>query len=276
MKIANILWKGNPVPVLVEGDRFYPFEGGWEEVLKLEKHPLRASIRALPIDNSEEIKWLPVVPKPSKIIAIGLNYMDHIDESRGERPKNPIIFAKYPNSLIGHKDFITWDKGITKKVDYEAELVVVIGRKAKNVSIREAPSFVLGYSCANDVSARDLQFGDGQWVRGKSLDTFCPIGPFLVTKDEIPDPHDLSIKSVLNGKVMQDSSTSHMIFGVWDLVSFLSRHMTLLPGDLILTGTPSGVGAFRDPPVYLKDGDEVMVSIEKVGDLINYCKESVG
>lgn len=270
MKVANILFNNKVTQVLVENGKFYPSKNLDFDVFPIEYDNF--SKVALPIEEESEIKWLPPVLKPSKIIAIGLNYMDHITESKGALPKNPIIFAKYPNSLIGHRDFITWDKNITNKVDYEAELAVVIGRKAKDIGLKEARSIIAGYCCANDVSARDLQFGDGQWTRGKSLDSFCPLGPYLVTPDEIADPQNLSIKSILNGTVMQDSNTSHMIFSVEELISFLSRHFTLLPGDIILTGTPSGVGAFRDPPVYLKDGDEIIISIDSVGELVNHCK----
>lgn len=273
MKIANILWNNKVTQVLVEDGKFYPSKNLDPEVSSIDYDNF--SKVPLPIEEERQIKWLPAVTKPSKIIAIGLNYMDHISESKGALPKNPIIFAKYPNALIGHRDFITWDRGITNKVDFEAELAVVIGKRAKDLSVKEARSIIAGYCCANDVSARDLQFGDGQWTRGKSLDTFCPLGPYLVTADEIDDPQDLSIRSILNGNVMQDSNTSHMIFSVDELISFITRHFTLLPGDVILTGTPSGVGTFRDPPIYLKEGDEIVISIESIGELVNYCK-SVG
>ncbi len=218
-----------------------------------------------------EVKFAPVISRPTKIIALGLNYKDHARESKGQIPKVPLIFAKFPNSLIGHNDRIRWDASVTTKVDYEAELAVIIGKTAKNVNEPEALDFVFGYTCANDVSARDLQFGDGQWVRGKSLDTFCPLGPWAVTRDELGDGSGLAIRCKLNGNVMQESNTSMMIFPVAKVVSFLSRHFTLFPGDLILTGTPSGVGAFRDPSVYLKHGDMIEVEIEGVGVLKNTC-----
>ena len=218
-----------------------------------------------------DIKLAPVVSRPSKIIALGLNYHDHVKESKGKIPQLPLIFAKFPNSLIGHMGQIRWSTNVTRKVDYEAELAVIIGKKAKNVNEGEALESVFGYTCANDVSARDLQFGDGQWVRGKSLDTFCPLGPWVVTKDKLGDGSGLTIRCRLNGEVMQESNTSRMIFPVARIVSFLSRHFTLMPGDLILTGTPSGVGAFREPSVYLKDGDEVEVEIEGIGVLKNPC-----
>jgi 2-keto-4-pentenoate hydratase/2-oxohepta-3-ene-1,7-dioic acid hydratase in catechol pathway len=157
-------------------------------------------------------------------------------------------------------------------VDYEAELGVVIGTTARRVSAEGAYAYVAGYTCLNDVSARDLQFGDKQWVRGKSLDTFCPMGPWLVTRDELPDPHTLAIRCSVNGELLQDSNTSELIFGVPELVSFLSHAFTLLPGDVIATGTPSGVGVFRKPPRFLKDGDAVVVEIEGIGRLENSCR----
>lgn len=221
----------------------------------------------------DEVIFAPVVSRPSKIIALGLNYKDHADESKGHVPESPLIFAKFPNTLLGHKGTITWSKSITNKVDYEAELAVVMGNETKNCPPQHALDNVFGYTCANDVSARDLQFGDGQWVRGKSLDSFCPLGPWCVTADELSDPNNLKIACRLNGNTMQESNTSNMIFPVAEIISFLSRHFTLYPGDVILTGTPSGVGAFRDPSVYLKDGDEVCIEIEGIGTLTNTCKE---
>jgi 2-keto-4-pentenoate hydratase/2-oxohepta-3-ene-1,7-dioic acid hydratase in catechol pathway len=158
-------------------------------------------------------------------------------------------------------------------VDYEAELAVVIGRRARQVSADQALDYVAGYMNCNDVSARDLQFGDGQWVRGKSLDTFCPLGPWLVTRDEVPDPHSLSMRCTVNGAVLQDSTTAEMIFRVPELIEFASRAFTLLPGDVIATGTPDGVGVFRSPQVFLKDGDVVTVGIEGLGELTNHCVE---
>jgi 2-keto-4-pentenoate hydratase/2-oxohepta-3-ene-1,7-dioic acid hydratase in catechol pathway len=215
------------------------------------------------------------VPNPSKIVAIGLNYRDHAREQGAPIPERPIIFAKFPTSVIGPGDAIVWDPALTDKVDYEAELAVAIGATARNVNEADAIDFVAGYTCGNDVSARDLQFGDHQWVRGKSLDTFCPLGPVLVTPDEIPDPQDLSVRAFLNDETMQDSRTSEMIFGVRELIAFASRAFTLLPGDVILTGTPHGVGVFRKPPVFMKDGDRIAVEIEKIGRLENVCRTTM-
>ena len=220
----------------------------------------------------ESLELLAPIPNPSKIIAIGLNYRDHAREQGTAIPDRPIIFAKFPTSVIGPGDVITWDPALTERVDYEAELGFVVGKTARNVRPEDAYDYIAGYTCVNDVSARDLQFGDKQWVRGKSLDTFCPIGPALVTVDEVPDPHQLAIRAILNGQVMQDSNTRELIFGVPELLSFISRAFTLLPGDVVATGTPHGVGVFRDPPVFLKDGDEIVIEVEGIGRLENTCR----
>jgi len=208
------------------------------------------------------------IDRPQKIVCIGLNYSDHAEEQGVPLPERPILFAKWPNTLIGPGEPIVVP-AISQKVDYEAELGVVIGRQVKGVSADTALEAVAGYVCVNDVSARDLQFGDGQWVRGKSPDTFCPVGPRLVPASEIPDPQALRIRAVLNGETMQDSTTANMVFGVAEIVSFVSQAITLEPGDLIATGTPAGVGAFRDPPVFMQAGDEVTIEIEGIGSLTN-------
>jgi acylpyruvate hydrolase len=210
---------------------------------------------------------------PSKIVAIGLNYMDHCREQHVEPPKAPIIFTKFPTAIIGPGEAIRWDPALTSQVDFEAELGVVIGRTARNVSEAEAMEYVAAYTICHDVSARDLQLGDGQWVRGKSLDTFCPLGPYLVTKDEISDPHHLAIRCTVNETVLQDSNTAEMIFNIPHLIAFSSRAFTLLPGDIIATGTPHGVGLFRSPKIFLKDGDVVTIEIEGLGQLVNPCIE---
>jgi 2,4-diketo-3-deoxy-L-fuconate hydrolase len=209
------------------------------------------------------------ITRPQKVIGIGLNYEDHAAETGADIPEKPIVFAKYPNTVIGHGEAIRIPP-ITEQADYEAELAVVVGRAARNVSESEALDYVFGYANANDVSSRDLQFSEGgQWTRSKSIDTFCPIGPYIATRDEIEDPQDLSIRCILNGEVMQDGTTSKMIFSVAELVSFLSQGMTLVPGDVIVTGTPPGVGSARDPQVWLKAGDEVTIEIEGLGTLTN-------
>jgi 2-keto-4-pentenoate hydratase/2-oxohepta-3-ene-1,7-dioic acid hydratase in catechol pathway len=214
------------------------------------------------------------IPRPGKIVCVGLNYRDHAAEGGMDLPKAPLLFAKWPNTLIGDRDAVVLPPESTQ-VDYEAELGVVIGTTAKRVSERDALDHVAGYICVNDVSARDLQFADGQWTRGKSPDTFCPVGPRLVPREEIGDPQALAIRCIVNGEALQDSSTAQMIFSVAEIIAYTSQIITLEPGDLIATGTPAGVGVFRDPKVLLKDGDEVSVEIEGLGTLTNpFIKES--
>jgi 2-keto-4-pentenoate hydratase/2-oxohepta-3-ene-1,7-dioic acid hydratase in catechol pathway len=219
-----------------------------------------------------EADLLAPVPRPGKVIAIGRNYREHADEEGVDPPQAPLVFAKFPTSIVGPADEIRWDPELTAQVDWEAELAVVIGTTARNVSEAQALDHVLGYTCLDDISARDLQFGDGQWTRGKSLDSFCPMGPALVTADEIPDPQALGIRCLVNDRVVQDSSTALMYFGVATIISHCSHAFTLEPGDVIATGTPGGVGIFRDPPEFLADGDVVTVSIERVGELRNTCR----
>jgi 2-keto-4-pentenoate hydratase/2-oxohepta-3-ene-1,7-dioic acid hydratase in catechol pathway len=198
---------------------------------------------------------------------VGLNYRDHAEEQGVDLPERPLLFAKWQNTLIGPGEPIRIPS-ITKQVDYEAELGVVIGRRASGVDAADALDHVAGYVVANDVSARDLQFSDGQWVRGKSLDSFLPVSD-LVPAADVPDPQALPIRAILNGDVMQDSNTSNMIFGVAEIVSFVSQAVTLEPDDLIITGTPAGVGAFREPRVWLKPGDEITIEIEGLGSITN-------
>ena len=214
------------------------------------------------------------IPRPGKIVCVGLNYRDHAEEQGVDLPAAPLFFAKYTTALIGPGDAIVIPPMVTK-CDYEAELGVVLGATVRNVSKENAFEAVAGYVVANDVSARDLQFADGQWTRGKSPDTFCPVGP-LVPAAEVPDPHALPIRAILNGETMQDWSTNDMIFDVPTLIEFLSGSTTLMPGTVILTGTPHGVGGARKPPVFLKAGDTVEIEIEKIGVLSNpVVEESV-
>jgi len=207
------------------------------------------------------------IERPGKIVCVGLNYLDHAEEQGAALPAEPLLFAKFPNALIGPGDPIVIPPIVTQ-CDYEAELGVVIGTRVKDVSRENALNAVQGYLCANDVSARDLQFSDGQWTRGKSVDSFCPVGP-LVSADDIPDPHNLRIRAIVSGEVLQDSTTANLIFGIDEIISHASRTMTLEPGDLILTGTPAGVGIFRDPQRLLRPGDEVTIEIEGIGTLTN-------
>jgi 2-keto-4-pentenoate hydratase/2-oxohepta-3-ene-1,7-dioic acid hydratase in catechol pathway len=223
------------------------------------------------IVRADEVRLLAPVPRPSKVICIGLNYRDHAAESNLPIPKSPIVFSKFPTSVVGPEDAVVLPP-TSAQVDYEAELAVVIGRRAKHVSRERALDFVLGYTNFNDVSARDFQFGDGQWQRGKSCDTFAPTGPFIATGDEIPDPHKLSIAFRLNGVTLQDSTTEQLIFGIPDLVAFITETITLEPGDLIATGTPPGVGFARKPPVFIQSGDVLEVEIEGLGTLRNHAR----
>ena len=217
----------------------------------------------------DEVEMLSPVARPSKILCIGLNYLDHVVETGAEAPAAPILFAKYPNSLVGHRQQVRFEHANSNQVDFEAELAAVIGRRCRNVTETDALGYVFGYTVANDVSARDAQFENSQWVRGKSFDTFCPLGPWVVTADELGNPQDLSLRCWVGDTLYQDGRTSDMIFGVSHLVSYLSRTMTLEPGDLLLTGTPWGVGFTRTPPVFLSDGDVVRIAIDRIGELIN-------
>ena len=214
------------------------------------------------------VTLLAPVTRPGKIIAVGLNYRDHALETKMEIPTTPIIFAKFPSSITGpDADVILPDDD--PQADYEAELAVVIGRTAKAVTEADALNHVAGYMPLNDVSARKWQFADKQWVRGKSCDTFCPTGPWLTTRDAVPDPHALAIRMRVNGTTVQDSNTSNLIFETPTLIAFISAAITLEPGDIIATGTPAGVGVFRKPPVFLKPGDVMEVDIEGLGVLRN-------
>ncbi|MSR30451.1 MAG: FAA hydrolase family protein [Gemmataceae bacterium] len=222
--------------------------------------------------SPEEVSLEAPVPNPNKIICIGLNYRDHAEEAGAAIPREPIIFSKYQTALVGSGQPILLPP-VSSKVDYEAELVLVVGKKGKNLSASEAMGYLAGYTVGHDVSARDWQLEkDGkQWMIGKTFDTFAPCGPHLVTCDEVPNPMNLGIRLRLNGQTMQDSSTSQLIFSPGEILAYLSKVFTLLPGDLIFTGTPPGVGMARKPPVFLKAGDMVEVEIDSLGLLKNPC-----
>ncbi|MCK6578666.1 MAG: fumarylacetoacetate hydrolase family protein [Anaerolineae bacterium] len=210
---------------------------------------------------------------PGKIIAVGRNYAEHAKETGSVPPERPLLFAKLSSAVIGSGEAITWRTSNTTEVDWECELAVVIGRTAKDVPEDMALDYVFGYTVANDVSARDIQNRiDSQWTRGKGLDTFCPLGPYIVTRDEIADPQNLSLKTTVNGEVMQDGNTRDMIFGVSTLIAYTTRSITLEPGDVIITGTPAGVGMGMKPPRFLKHGDVVTVSVEGIGEIANPCE----
>ena len=274
MKLARVAVDGKNVLARLEGDHLVPIDDGaadgdaraWLGWTGAEAAARPAVGRPIPV---EEAVFLPAVAEPRKIIAVGLNYFDHAQESNFEVPAAPLLFAKTDNTLCAHGATVHSPSDLTSQTDYEAELAVVVGRPASRVPEDEAMSHVFGYTVANDVSARDAQFADGQWLRGKSFDTYCPIGPFLTLADAVPNVMDLRITTRLNGEVMQDDRTSSMIFGVGHLISYISRFLSLEPGDVILTGTPSGVGFARTPAVYLRDSDVVEVEIEGLGCLRN-------
>ena len=231
---------------------------------------LRAGIDPRELPLGEPVEGELAAPlRPGKIVAIGLNYLDHIRESNLGRPERPLVFAKFPSSVIGPADAIELDETLTSRVDWEVELAVVVGRRMRRVAERDALDHVLGYTVGNDVSARDVQFSESQWIRAKSFDTFCPLGPVVVTTDEIADPQALALRTRVNGELMQDSSTAEMVFGVAELLAFCSRSFTLEPGDVVLTGTPWGCGEFMDPPRSLAAGDVVETEIDGIGVLRN-------
>ncbi|MCP4430556.1 MAG: fumarylacetoacetate hydrolase family protein [Gammaproteobacteria bacterium] len=238
----------------------------------LEQARLLADQRQAELPLSD-VKLLSPVPNPSKVIAIGLNYLDHVQECQLPMPEVATMFCKFPSSIIGSGADIYWSASLTEKVDYEAELAIVIGKTAKQVSEANAFDYIAGYTIANDISARDLQLRPGdQWLRGKCIDSFCPLGPCLTTGDEIDDPNALSIQCRLNGNLMQNSNTGQMIYRIPYLIEYLTQALTLLPGDVIITGTPHGVGAFREPPIWLKHDDLLEVEIEGLGVLVNRCR----
>jgi 2-keto-4-pentenoate hydratase/2-oxohepta-3-ene-1,7-dioic acid hydratase in catechol pathway len=235
----------------------------------------RASQNSSLFLEEETLHFGPCVPEPQKIVCVGLNYKKHADECNMPYPPAPLLFSKFHNTLAGHGDEIELPQASTQ-VDYEAELAIVIGAQAKNVTKADALSYVYGYCNANDLSARDLQFKSSQWLLGKTCDGFCPVGPYLVSADEIGNPNDLRITATVNGEVRQDSNTSDMIFACDEIISYISEHMTLQPGDLILTGTPEGVitGYPEEQRVWLKDGDVVTIEIEKLGQLTNRLRKA--
>ncbi len=266
MKWVRVEFQGRPLFGVLEGESIALTSLSWADILA-GKQP--DTVAAVPLS---EARLLAPVERPGKIVAIGQNYWDHCREQNKPAPEWPIIFTKFTTSINDPGGVISWSPALTGQVDFEAELAVVIGRTARRVPEAEALSYVFGYTAANDVTARDLQYGDKQWVRGKSLDTFCPLGPALVTADTIPDPQRLAVRAILNDQVMQNSHTGEMIFSVAHLIAFASQAFTLEPGDVLLTGTPDGVGMFRNPPVFMKNGDRIVVEIEGIGRLENTCR----
>lgn len=245
-------------------------EGGAAALSALKECTEQAVAQGKALLNEADLTFGPCVPNPSKIICVGLNYRKHAEETNSPIPEYPILFNKFSNTLAGHQQDIPLPK-VSEKVDYEAELVLVIGKSTKDVAKSEALDHVFGYCNVNDLSARDLQLRTSQWLLGKSCDGFSPLGPYLVTADEVGNPNDLEIRCIVNGEVRQNSNTSDMVFHCDEIVSYISQHMTLYPGDIILTGTPEGVvlGYPPEKQVYLQDGDVVTIEIEKLGSLTN-------
>jgi 5-carboxymethyl-2-hydroxymuconate isomerase len=280
MRLAHLAGRERPLAV-VAGDRVAPLAARLDGIATVDdvihawagaRGEIEAAAEAALRDDSVALAHgMLGVPlqRISKLACVGLNYADHIRETGLDAPERPLIFAKFASSVVADGVPIRWPDGLTDQVDWEAELTVVIGREMTAVAPEDALDGVFGYTVANDVSARDLQFADVQWVRAKSIDTFCPLGPVVVTGGEFGDPQDKRILSRVNGKVMQDSTTAEMIFSVAQIISFLSHSCTLEPGDVILTGTPWGVGGFRTPPVFLEEGDVVEVEVEGIGVLTN-------
>jgi 2-keto-4-pentenoate hydratase/2-oxohepta-3-ene-1,7-dioic acid hydratase in catechol pathway len=265
MKLVRFLTEGNQVMHGV----YNPDSPGWAQIIQGD---VLGNFKVL--SGSAKIKRLLAPINPTNILALGLNYRRHADETKISHPEIPVLFIKATSSVIGPNEPILLPSVGPEKVDYEAELAVIIAEKVKNISARDAANCILGYTCANDISARDWQIEKQkkQWARGKSFDTFCPLGPYIVTRDELNNPQNLRIRAILNNHILQDSSTGDMIFSVPEIISHLSQSMTLLPGTVILTGTPEGVGFTRQPPVFLRDGDVVTIEIEKIGQLTNPIK----
>jgi len=257
----GVIENGLLTPVDYQGDMIDLIESGMD---------FRKNGDPVPV---EDVQFAPAVTRPSKIIGVAFNYPSHFSESKWKRqvPDYPLIFAKFPNTLNCHRGLIAWNADLTDKVDFEGELAVIIGRRIYECPEEKIMEGIFGYTCANDVSARNIQFKDNQIVRGKSPDSFCPLGPWIVTREDLRDPHSLNLRTILNGQTVQEINTGEMLFSLPRLISFLSMTFTLMPGDVILTGTPHGVGCFREPPLYMKDGDEVAVEIEGIGRLENRC-----
>jgi 2-keto-4-pentenoate hydratase/2-oxohepta-3-ene-1,7-dioic acid hydratase in catechol pathway len=272
MKLITYARKHRPSEThvgILEGEQVYAVEnwqGTMQELIALSVTPKKTG---KPIALDDVVIKPPL--RPGKIIGVGKNYAEHAAELGEDLPGEPLLFAKFSTAVIGDGAPISWSRSLTQQVDWEGELAVIIGGTGWNVPEDEAIHYVFGYTVGNDVSARDLQFGDSQWVRGKGLDTFAPLGPYIVTADEISDPHNLSIQTRVNEEVMQDGTTAQMVHRIPHLIAFCSQAFTLEPGDVILTGTPSGVGVGMNPQRFLNDGDEVSITIEGIGTLTNPC-----
>jgi acylpyruvate hydrolase len=271
VKLARVKLSGGERFVAGDGDRWRLLPDSiatTAELIELHNARQRAAV-------DEPVELLAPIVAPSKVIGIGLNYLDHIRETGAKQPNQPVVFSKFPNSLAGPRAAIRVDPALTSEADYEIELAVVIGTRCRSLAAAEAAGAVFGFAIANDISPRDLQRTDPQLSWAKSVDSFCPIGPWITTADEISDARDLAIRSFVNGEPRQSSSTSQMLFSVAEIISFLSRTMTLEPGDVILTGTPHGVGFTMSPPQFLQDGDVVRGEIEQLGFIENKIVASI-
>ena len=274
MKLVTFVRPGGlPEPGILLDDQVKPLSGaGFADVISIiaggPEALARAAAVAVPTIPLTSVKLMSPIPRPPKIVCVGLNYRDHAIESNMQIPTVPTIFCKFSTSVIGPGDTIVLPKASTQP-DYEAEFAVVIGKGGRHIPADRWREHVFGYLNLHDVSARDFQLATSQWVMGKTFDTFCPMGPFLATADEIADPHALDISLTLNGEVLQNSNTKNLIFQIPELIRHLSSVFTLEPGDVISTGTPAGVGFARKPPIYLKNGDTVVVKVQGVGELSN-------
>jgi acylpyruvate hydrolase len=239
----------------------------WERAREVEAAACRGEL-ATGVHPVGDVRLGPPLPRPGKLIMVGMNYRDHCRENDLPVPERPLIFAKYANAVVGPYDRVVRPRA-TRQLDYEVELAAVVGRFGKNIPVERALEHVAGYTVLNDISARDVQYGEGQWVRGKTFDTFAPMGPCLITADAVGDPQDLDLELRVNGELRQSSNTRHMVFGVAELVSRISQGITLEPGDVISTGTPAGVGMYRRPPTFLQPGDVVRCGIARIGHLEN-------
>lgn len=271
-KIGVDLGDGESIVNLTDASDKFPdnmvaFLKGGPDLLSEAK---KCAERRTNIVSRKQIKLLSPITKPEKVICVGLNYKDHCEEQNTPIPEEPLIFSKFPSSIIGDGDSIVIPK-ISNAVDWEVELAVIIGKTGKHIQADNAMDYVAGYTVAHDVSARDwqMQRNGKQWLLGKTFDTFCPLGPALVTKDSIPNPHKLGLKCLLNNYTMQDSCTDQLVFKIDECIEWISQFVTLQPGDVILTGTPPGVGVFRNPPVYLQPGDTVTCEVEGIGSITN-------
>ncbi len=276
MKLIRFGDKGSERPGLLKGDAIVDLRAVYPEVPDICERFFREGWPGKIADVAAagemmEVRLSSPIHRPSKIICLGKNYAEHAQEGGFDAPKRPLLFNKAPSALNGPFDPIRLPK-CSGQVDWEVELAVIIGREGKRIDPKAAFDHVAGYTVMNDVSGREAQFGDGQWFRGKSFDTFAPMGPALVTPDEIPDVNALQLTATVNGEVMQEGNTRDLIFDIPTLIAFISQDMTLMPGDVISTGTPAGVGIFRDPPVILMPGDVVECRIEGIGSIVNRCE----